>query len=91
MIELVEISKTNRAKCWGCGKIINKGEVRCGIRNIKFGSLGYYCYRCSPNSLATYIRIAEKDVENIKGIKDEFDKLMNTPEMKERILINNLN
>ena len=71
MIEDIEISPTDRAKCKGCGNLIGKGTPR-GIEVIKqnYGySNSYYCYKCSQLKI-------EKDKKYLEETKEKLNKLI---------------
>jgi len=71
MIEDIEISPTDRAKCKGCGNLIGKGTPR-GVITTKqnYGySNSYYCYKCSLLKI-------ERDKKDLDETKKQLKKLI---------------
>jgi len=71
MIEGIEISPSDRARCKRCGKKIPEGTPR-GVKSEKksnYTAFSYYCYKC------TKIEI-EEDIELSKELKKELNKMI---------------
>lgn len=81
MIEGIEISPSDRARCkGGCGKIIGKGTPR-GIETSKqsYGiSYTYFCYKCTK-------RILKEQIEHTKELQEELEK--DIKEHKKEIIV----
>ena len=71
MIEDIELARSGKAKCQGCGCKIGKGTPRrVEFTSQRYGhSQTYYCYKCVPLSI-------EKTIKYQKNIKKNFNKLI---------------
>jgi hypothetical protein len=68
MIEELEKSPSNRAKCVKCQKTIILGELR-GVENISIGirnGFKYYCSKCSLSELKNNIEKFNIMIEKLK-------------------------
>jgi len=71
MIVGIELSKSDRARCNKCGKVIGKGTPR-GFRDTSYknySSNRFYCYNC------TLMRI-EEGILYLKKLKIDFKKMI---------------
>ena len=71
MINGIELSPSNKAKCVSCGKTIGKGTPR-GIEEMNkdnYTSARYYCHKCT-------IELIEWSIENQKELLKDFKKLI---------------
>ena len=71
MINGIELSPSNMAKCVSCGKKIGKGTPR-GIEEMNKGnylSARYYCHKCT-------IELIKWNIENQKELLKDFKKLI---------------
>jgi hypothetical protein len=66
MIESLEVSQTNRAKCSKCSTNIDKGNLRGKVHNDRFNSYNYYCEKC------TYEKVLES-IDKLNKMKQELE------------------
>jgi len=78
MIEGIEISKSDRAKCRGCGKKIGKGIPRGveGNYHNNHREYIYYCYKCLGEKFEIDKKDAERLSERIGELKEELNKMI---------------
>ncbi len=69
MIAGFEISKTGRAKCSFCRRVIKEGEPRGFAFNEKYGSKYFYCFKCSEFLIDGWIRDLKTLKEELKDLK----------------------
>ena len=72
MIDGIELSKSDRAKCSNCGKKIGFGTPR-GYELVgqSFGGFSkkFFCYECTEKNL-------EQNIKTLKEIKKKFKKMI---------------
>jgi hypothetical protein len=87
MVEKVEVSPNNRAKCRYCGEKIGKGEPR-GIFYDTYTvggnihpTIKYYCYKCAKTKIKEQLTKALTLQQNLR---------MMIKDCQKAILVNNL-
>jgi len=71
MIEAIEISPSEKARCKRCGRFIPKGTPR-GIkseRKSNYTAYTYYCHRCTKEEI-------NEDIELSKRLKEQLKKMI---------------
>ncbi len=71
MINEIEISKSDRAKCNRCRKLIGKGLPR-GLKTIERGmyrSENYFCHKCT-------LQIIKEEIEQLKQLEVELNQMV---------------
>lgn len=78
MIDSLELSKSDRAKCKGCGKKIGIGTPR-GVESSYHNNhpeYSYYCYKCLETKLELDKREGEMIIAKIQELKEELKKMI---------------
>ena len=76
MIEGIELSKSNKALCKGCGKVIGEKSPRLVVDVDKgqYISHIYYCCDCSDKKIDEEIEYYKREIERKKKLKIELKK-----------------
>ncbi len=71
MITEIEESKSDRAKCNRCGKLIGKGIPRGleTIHRVMNRSERYFCHKCT-------LQIIKEDIEQLKQLEVDLTKMV---------------
>lgn len=91
MIESLELSKSDRAKCKWCGNKIGIGTPR-GVESSYHNNhpeYSYYCYKCLEFKFGEDTKDVERLFEKIKELKEEFNKMIK--ENQKAIILDALN
>jgi len=82
MIEDIELSPSNSAKCNSCSKIINKGVPRGYRINNKYGSKECYCYKCALIYIDDGIKMLKETKIRLKKMIKQNSKAIILEELK---------
>ena len=79
MMDEIELSKSDRAKCKVCGKKIGKNTPRLIVSTAGYRiGYSYYCYKCSKDKL-------KNEINRIKMLQNKLNKMIKS-QNKEIIL-----